>query len=114
MAKAEATKEAVKAEVFDLGEEHLVSIAKAGRKVTPSRFLADVEKAEGTGKAFGIKLNGEKNTTIVSELRRAAKQRDVKIRIWDRTTGADAAEPFIAFKVVDAPPVDSAEAAESE
>jgi len=99
MAKIETPAEAPAADVFELTEDQLVSIAKRGRKETPSKYVADIEKAKAAGKPFGVAVPADgKATTVISELRRGAKQLGVKVRIFDRSTEA---KPYIGFQVVE-------------
>lgn len=85
-------------DVFELEGEALTEIANRGRKAKPSRFIPNVEKAHETGKAFGIPIKeGEKATTIVSQLRTAGDQLKLKLRIMDKSQEP---KPYIGFKVI--------------
>lgn len=106
MAKIETTTVA-----FELGDEELAAIAPTGgRRVKPSVYLEEVRAAIGTDKAFGIPVPADvKGTYIVSQLHKAAKELNLKLKVWNRS---DAAKPFVGYKVVTEPATADAPIAE--
>lgn len=99
MATATATKSTTTA--FELSDDQLALIAPSGgRKVKPSIYLEDVRNAIGTDKAFGILVpEGQKGTQVVSQLHKAAKELNIKVKVWNRS---DASPAFVGYKVVGA------------
>lgn len=88
--------------VFEVDETNL----KAGRTVTPSAYLSEVSDAV-EGKAYGIPVADKAaGTKALNELRKAATQTGRKLRTWNKSTEE---KPYVAFKVVPAVAVDTAE-----
>jgi hypothetical protein len=126
MAKVEAPKveEAVTPETpstdtgaFILSDVELKAVArKGGREAAPSLYLEEVRGQIGSDKAMGIPVAADtKGTKVMSELRKAAKQLGVHVRIWDRSgdKAPEGTKPFVGFKVIDKP-ADPAEVHVSE
>jgi hypothetical protein len=79
---------------------------KGGREAAPSLYLEEVRGQIGSDKAMGIPVTGDmRGTKVMSELRKAAKQLDVHIRIWDRSgkNVVEGTQAFVGFKVLDKP-----------
>ena len=115
--KAETPAETVTAPApFILSDVELKAVArKGGREAAPSLYLEEVRGQIGSDKAMGIPVPAtEKGTKVMAELRKAAKQLGVHVRIWDRSGDKAAAgtQPFVGFKVIDKP-ADPAPVAES-
>jgi hypothetical protein len=85
---------------FELDDSQLSAIRpNAGRKATPSIYLAEVTSAIGTDKAFGIAVPADvKASYIVSELHKAAATLGVKIKVWNRAAITET-NPFVGFKI---------------
>lgn len=95
-------------EVFELDEAEAVKIRrKGGKTVIPSLFDAQVKASVGapSDKVFALPTTAEMDgKRIVAELRKAAKQNDLKLRIWDRSDAEKypGEKHYVAFKHIPA------------
>lgn len=88
---------------FELDAEQVAALKpKKGREAAPSPYIAEVQAAidNGGAKALGIMIpEGVKGSKVVSDLTKAAKQLDVKLKIQNREDKGG----FVAFTYVPHP-----------
>lgn len=91
---------------FEIPTEEAHELLSRGRKPSRSVYHDDVAhaaKPENRGKMFGIKPEGDqKITTILSQIRIAAKAHGVKTKVVNRLEE----KGYVGFIVVDEPAVD--------
>ena len=91
---------------FVIPEDEVKEIISRGRKAKESIYHNDVaEAAKHRGKMFGIRpAKDQKVTTVLSQLRAAAKAQGVKLSIHDRTES----KGYVGFVVLPDVPTETA------
>ena len=96
-AAVEAASAPSKLATFKLDDSQLALIGTRVRIAKVSEFHEEVKAAIGTEETYGIAIpEGGKASKIVSELHKAAKALNIKIKVWNRET---APTPFVGFSI---------------